>query len=1324
MKVGFNQHFLIQGCEIINYLLEKSRVVSQSLNERNYHIFYQLIAGADGPMKQRLYLRTPQEYHYLNQSECYRIQGVDDQQEFKEVVEAMKTLQFSNSTMESMFKIVAGILLLGNITFEPLPGNTDAAIVSQTSSETLHQCAELLGLDLDIFLFALQEKRVQMGRGSIVSMKFNAGQAIDNRDTLAKYLYSNMFDWTIQRVNSTLKTEESNFSIGILDIFGFEVFELNSFEQLCINYANEKLQFHFNEVIFHEEKMMYQDEGISLDEIAFEDNSECVNLIEGKPYGLISLLEEECSLGNGTDLSYASKIEKTFVATKSTSNKFFIKNKVKPECFSVVHFAGPVEYNVTNFLDKNRDTLNQTVKEAMILSKIPLIADLFTDKDADGAPLAPSGGPSRGGSSSKNDKKQSKSTLGGQFRNQLIGLITNLRLTEPHFIRCIKPNHQKVGGILDGHLALRQLKYAGLFEAIRIRKSGFAYRSNFIQFANTYQILIDGLMLKRNKRSINDRESCELILSTLTRQGLLTSSMWRVGTKTKVFLKNNSDRLLLEKEKSGRIVTYVMKLQKFIRSFLTRLFYQKELLVLKREKMKIEDAKRKQIAAVITIQKYWRRKLVINNMKSMKYLIELRKIIKRREIYKIKDILVKIDEEMKILKQREEQFIQLQQKKEAGLALLHATSKAGIITNNTTTGGGKSSQPTPMEMRQILASAKKINKAKIDPLTLTPAPTSAHQSSSSGWNNPVSTILSIFEHEIKIAKIMYKLFNIQETLISDLNTAIQKNNILQLNSLILKSERLEMNNHPIVLEAKELIITLYHKRKIIQQLIKFLINHQNEFNEKEIEYYLEEGKKLNINPDFINKIQLIYDNAGPRLKTRNRLRMNIEMIDRYGIEQSILEVLQIRTHHEAFAESELRAARQLLQLLEYDQILFPSTSSLSSPSSSPRGKGGNDDGERLVDVNDLHDDAVTTNAKNNVPFADKKTSSRSLDKASTDSSSKPTLLWGKPILTETTGPLLTLEVIEICNAITESTYPAIVKMHKQRLQNLAGSVDRVYQIIRYYKWMKVLCTWKYPEVIRANSQKAASDAGKKGATAVFDAKDSPAAGVTTGGGFADDQEEFFGLRFQEAHCNPYVIRLLHQDFDIYGQRNTSAMMEAALSAIDLPSSMQETLENLDLLNDIDKPILLPNGNIYQKTINNKNYKLFTTNSININSNIQNNLLKTISPNKTTINQDKQLMKTEKLLSTSYKQVTGGSFTSNGSGGVTPKKRTDFDSSVKKSVTMSSGKKVSGSATITTPGRVNFSTPASKEKELVKKFQNVRKSIYLLLLYNHSLSLDV
>jgi myosin heavy subunit len=196
MKVGFNKHFKIQGCEIINYLLEKSRVVTQSANERNYHIFYQLICGADSAMKQRLFLRAISDYKYLSLSGCVKIEGVDDTAEFSDVMESMRTLQFPAETIEMIWKIISGVLMLGNLSFETATPS-DHSIVASSSADTVRICSELFGLNPELFTYSLTEKKVQMGRGSIVGIKLSQREAEDSRDTLAKTLYSNLFDWII-----------------------------------------------------------------------------------------------------------------------------------------------------------------------------------------------------------------------------------------------------------------------------------------------------------------------------------------------------------------------------------------------------------------------------------------------------------------------------------------------------------------------------------------------------------------------------------------------------------------------------------------------------------------------------------------------------------------------------------------------------------------------------------------------------------------------------------------------------------------------------------------------------------------------------------------------------------------------------------------------------------------------------------------------------------------------------------------------------------------------------------------------------------------------
>jgi myosin heavy subunit len=624
MKVDFEHSFRIQGCEVVNYLLEKSRVVTQSSGERNYHIFYQLLSGADDSFTRRCGLASPDQYAYLNQCGCYTIEEVDDAKDFCEVQEAMQTLQFSDDLQTQMLQIIAAILHMGNITF--IQGHTEGSSqVDSNSSASVELVSQLLGLKVESFTFSLTEKRLQMGsRGSVVSVKLNPMQAVDSKDTLSKALYSNMFDWVIRKINETLKTKESPFSIGILDIFGFEVFEVNSFEQLCINYANEKLQFHFNEVIFNEEMKMYSDEGVPSEAITFVDNGLCVDLIEGKPIGLLSLLDEECSLGQkATDLTYASKISQSFGPNRPNENSFFAKHKTRPEAFTVHHFAGPVEYVVTNFLDKNKDSLSATLHEVAAMSEIPLVADLFAGEPDDAS--------RRASMNKRQSKVQAKSTLGGQFRNQLIGLVTNLRVTEPHFVRCVKPNHQKKPAIFDGQLALRQLRYAGLFEAIRIRQSGFAYRVGHSVFAHQYSTLVDGLSLQLRAKEITDAQASVLILEDATHHGILLRAMWYVG-KSKVFIKTNQDRIQLERQRIKRVEVFAVRLQAFARSVIARLKINEKKYEKIREEQKLLNQYKLHSAAVQSIQRVARGFIVRKAMAFMSELVNLRRELSRRNV--------------------------------------------------------------------------------------------------------------------------------------------------------------------------------------------------------------------------------------------------------------------------------------------------------------------------------------------------------------------------------------------------------------------------------------------------------------------------------------------------------------------------------------------------------------------------------------------------------------------------------------------------------------------------------------------------------------------
>lgn len=632
MKVGFNHLNRIQGCQIENYLLEKSRVVMQLQQERSYHIFYQLICGADNTLRSTLKLRPMQEYKYLGQSGCMTIPGVNDSREFAEVMEAVYKLDFDNTTITDMFRVITAVLTLGNVTFESAGSAENESAVESSAQRDLQDVCEQLGLDAAALTRGLTEKQMMVGRETVIA-KFNKKQAVDNRDTLAKSLYSLLFDWVIRAVNKSLAgdgaIEDRVAAIGILDIFGFEVFKYNSFEQLCINYANEKLQLHFNSVVFAGEMKMYADEGIPLDTIDFTDNLPCVNLIENRSLGLISLLEEECSLGNGKDVSYVNKIEKNFGEGRKDHNPCYAKNKLSSNSFKVLHFAGEVEYTVEGWLDKNRDTMSASLKETIESSSNALVRALY-DTPADT-------------SDTGKRKKNQKSTLGGQFRNQLVGLVNFLETTEPHFVRCIKPNAAKKPAEMEGVLALNQMKYSGLFEAIRIRKAGYSYRASLKQFANQYKLLADDLPILMKSGQISDKDACERILGSCMAEGILKRGVAHTGA-SKVFLKSNVDRANLENFKKVRVEKFAVKIQRAYRGHLAykaanaeRYRLMEEMRVAARELLRRNNA-----AALI--QKYMRGMLCRMDLKQMAIVLELRRALDARDVELALELIDEVSE--------------------------------------------------------------------------------------------------------------------------------------------------------------------------------------------------------------------------------------------------------------------------------------------------------------------------------------------------------------------------------------------------------------------------------------------------------------------------------------------------------------------------------------------------------------------------------------------------------------------------------------------------------------------------------------------------------
>ncbi|XP_030876742.1 unconventional myosin-X-like [Leptonychotes weddellii] len=410
----------IQGGRIVDYLLEKNRVVRQNPGERNYHIFYALLAGLQHEQKEEFYLSVPENYHYLSQSGCIEDKTISDQESFKEVITAMEVMQFSKEEVWEVLRLLAGVLHLGNIEFITAGG-------AQVSFKTaLGRSAELLGLDSAQLTDALTQRSMFL-RGEEILTPLTVQQAEDSRDSLAMALYARCFEWVIKKINSRIKGKDDFKSIGILDIFGFENFEVNHFEQFNINYANEKLQEYFNKHIFSLEQLEYSREGLVWEDIDWIDNGECLDLIE-KKLGLLALINEESHFPQATDSTLLEKLH-----SQHANNHFYVKPRVAVNNFGVKHYAGEVQYDVRGILEKNRDTFRDDLLNLLRESRFDFIYDLFEHVS------------SRNNQDTlKCGSKHRRPTVSSQFKDSLHSLMATLSSSNPFFVRCIKPNTQKV----------------------------------------------------------------------------------------------------------------------------------------------------------------------------------------------------------------------------------------------------------------------------------------------------------------------------------------------------------------------------------------------------------------------------------------------------------------------------------------------------------------------------------------------------------------------------------------------------------------------------------------------------------------------------------------------------------------------------------------------------------------------------------------------------------------------------------------------------------------------------------------------------------------
>lgn len=474
IEIHFSTTGRICRAMIQTFLLEKSRVVQCAVGERSYHIFYQLCAGAPTSLREKLNLKKVDEYKYLKQSCCYSIAGVDDAQMFHTVTEAMNIVHISKEDQDNVFAMVSAVLWLGDVSFTVIDDENHVEIVIEEAAETV---ARLLGCSIEDLNLAFSKRHMKVNNENIVQ-KLTLTQAMDTRDALAKALYASLFEWLVEQINKSLSVgkRRTGRSISILDIYGFESFDKNSFEQFCINYANERLQQHFNRHLFKLEQEEYVEDGIDWAKVEFEDNQDCLNLFEKRPLGLLSLLDEESTFPNATDLTFANKLKQHL-----DTNSCFRGERGK--AFAVRHYAGEVAYDTSGFLEKNRDLLHMDSIQllAKCKSSIPQIfaSKMLTQSDnLESVPYRPNAADSQ------------KLSVAMKFKGQLFQLMQRLESTTPHFIRCIKPNNLQLPSIYGQELVLQQLKCCGVLEVVRISRSGYPTRMTHQKFARRYGFLL------------------------------------------------------------------------------------------------------------------------------------------------------------------------------------------------------------------------------------------------------------------------------------------------------------------------------------------------------------------------------------------------------------------------------------------------------------------------------------------------------------------------------------------------------------------------------------------------------------------------------------------------------------------------------------------------------------------------------------------------------------------------------------------------------------------------------------------------------------------
>ncbi|KAK7279476.1 hypothetical protein RJT34_24529 [Clitoria ternatea] len=577
VEIQFDQSGRISGAAIRTYLLERSRVCQVSDPERNYHCFYMLCAAPPEDV-QKYKLGNPRTFHYLNQSNCFELEGVDEFKEYSATRRAMDVVGISSEEQDAIFRVVAAILHLGNIEFTKGKEIDSSMPKDEKSWFHLQTAAELFMCDVKALEDSLC-KRVIVTRDETITKWLDPEAAALSRDALAKIVYTRLFDWLVDKINNSIGQDpDSKSLIGVLDIYGFESFKTNSFEQFCINLTNEKLQQHFNQHVFKMEQEEYKKEEIDWSYIEFVDNQDILDLIEKKPGGIIALLDEACMFPRSTHETFAQKLYQTF-----KNHKRFSKPKLARSDFTICHYAGDVTYQTELFLDKNKDYVVAEHQALLYASKCYFVSGLF--------PPSP-----------EESSKQSKfSSIGSRFKQQLQALLETLSATEPHYIRCVKPNNLLKPAIFESRNVLQQLRCGGVMEAIRISCAGYPTRKTFDEFVDRFALLAPESLAG----SSDEVTACKKILEKVGLKG------YQIG-KTKVFLRAGQ-MAELDTRRSEILGKSASIIQRKVRSYLAHRCF----VLIRLSAVQIQAACRGQLArqvyeglrqeaATLMIQRYFR----------------------------------------------------------------------------------------------------------------------------------------------------------------------------------------------------------------------------------------------------------------------------------------------------------------------------------------------------------------------------------------------------------------------------------------------------------------------------------------------------------------------------------------------------------------------------------------------------------------------------------------------------------------------------------------------------------------------------------------------